>query len=65
MPQRYNYKSAQHEVEPITKINLNSDSRFKLIFVYIYIYIYVCVCVCVCVDSLKIDWWACVDNLEI
>ena len=29
MTQCYNYKSAQYEVEPITKINLNRDSEFS------------------------------------
>ena len=27
--QCYNYKSAQYEVEPITKINLNRESEFS------------------------------------
>ena len=35
MPQCYNYKSAQYEVEPITKINLNC--KLEYIFIYIYI----------------------------
>ena len=29
MPQCYNYESAQYEVEPITKINLNRESEFS------------------------------------
>ena len=29
MPQCYNYKSVQYEVEPITKINLNHESEFS------------------------------------
>ena len=29
MPQCYNYKSAQYEVEPITKFNLNHKLEFS------------------------------------
>ena len=29
MRQCYNYKSAQYEVEPITKIKLNCESEFS------------------------------------